>query len=160
MLVLERYVRPCTGEGHREHTDEVTVSGRDAAVSLRPPTRGIPLRGGRSFASRFHLTDGVPPVTSPGASRAGRLGHSRSSRWPSLTCLPCGFAGGAFPGSRSRGCGWTAGREPHPRHLLGVGTYAITEPCRASVSFSVCGNSNCIIIIKKTVKTKRVHIPL
>lgn len=134
--------------GPQEAHDEVTVSGRDAVASLRPPTRGIPLRAGRSFASCFHPMDDVPRVTSSGASRAGRLGHSHSSRWPWLTCSPCGFAGG------------TAGRQPCPCHLLAVGTSAITELCRASVSFSVSSNSNHVIVIKKTVKTKRVNVYL
>lgn len=117
--------------------------GMPSRPSDHPPGDSSPSRETFCFLLSSHGRR--PTVTSSGASRAGRLGHSRSSRWPWLTCSLCGFAGG------------TAGRQPRPCHLLVVGTSAITELCRASVSFSVSGNSNHIIVIKKTVKTKRVN---
>lgn len=115
------------------------------------PSRPADRPPGDSSPSR----DGAPPVTSSGASRAGRLGHTRGSRWPRYV-LAVWMCWRTFPWQQVPGPRWTAGREPRPCQLPAVGTSTAPEPGHASVSFSVSGASNRIVIIKKTVKTKRV----
>lgn len=124
--------------------DGVAASGGDAVTSRRPPTGGCLSEPGR-----------CPTGDLVWSFESGRLGHTRGSRWPRYV-LAVWMCWRTFPRQQVPGPRWTAGREPRPCQLPAVGTSAAPEPGHASVSFSVSGTSNRIVIIKKTVKTKRV----